>query len=170
MTSSLQLLLGGLLLLAGAGKLQRREAFQTDLRAIGIARSAGAVAIAVPCTELAVGGLVLSGLSPRLGAVLAAALLAAFSIVLLRMVRVNPGQRCGCFGSLHLNSTPELGLVRNFLLLAAAVVVIVIPGEGLWREGTEHVLGGATIALGASCLWSLVAALLMVSRAPRMRS
>lgn len=118
---------------------------------------------AVPIVEGAVPILFLAGAS-RSAAALALALLAAFSLAVLRARRLQ-GDRlpCGCFGTATARDY-RVVIARNALLGAAAALVMV-PGrdvalfEGLGAPGASDVvpvlLAATGVALIAWMLWTL---------------
>jgi uncharacterized membrane protein YphA (DoxX/SURF4 family) len=132
------LLLGAVFLLAGAAKLREREAFARTLTTLVPARSAPALVIGVPLAELALGGLLVSGLAPRAGAALALAALLAFSLALLLLHRRAPRSSCGCFGDAR--TTLVTGLARNGLLSGLALALLLFPVHPwVWSPGLAAV-------------------------------
>jgi uncharacterized membrane protein YphA (DoxX/SURF4 family) len=94
---------GGVLLTAAVRKALGRGAFVAfvgSVRRIGgvPARSAPAVAIAVVGVETSVGGALLAGLAPDPALLAAAAVLLAFTIVLVRELRGGSAPPCLCLG------------------------------------------------------------------------
>ena len=112
------LVLAAVLAVAGVAKLRRREATAQAFAALGLRRPA-TLARAIPIAELAVAaGLVLV---PPIGAYAAIALLVAFSLVVVRALRHHVKAPCGCFGAAHDAPISGVELLRNALLLVAAV-------------------------------------------------
>jgi hypothetical protein len=116
--SASALLLALLLAWAGAAKLRDRR---------GTARSFDALRVRVPvllvvAAELITGAVLV--VRPRAGGLLAAALLGAFTLVLLRAVRLPSQVRCGCFGSASTEPVGPATIVRNVLLLGLAGVAL----------------------------------------------
>ena len=111
-------LLGGLFLVAGVGKLARRDAFAQALAGYRLARPRRLLAWAVPAAEIAVGAALVSGLPAAGWAALA--LLAVFSLALaVELAAGTAPPACGCLPG----SRPPgpLSLVRNALLGLVAV-------------------------------------------------
>ena len=147
-------LLGGLFLLAGAGKLARFAAFRRALTGYRLARPPALVAVAVPAAELAIGAALVAGVTAAGWAALA--LLAAFTVALA--VELASGSRppaCGCLPGT--GAPGPLSLIRNGLLALAAVAVALDLhprfGEGFW------VAGFVALWLAVAALAALVLAL-----------
>ncbi|MBI4885303.1 MAG: hypothetical protein HY826_14745 [Actinobacteria bacterium] len=107
------------LLLAGVTKLALGEQWRSQATGLGVPR---AIAGFVPIIEIAVGAVLLVQWQRHLLAWVAVALFATFSALLA--LRLAHGQRppCACFGSF---STRPIGvghIVRNVVLIAAAVL------------------------------------------------
>ena len=114
-----------------------------------VARSAS---LGVPGAEAAVAGLVVAG-ATRSGAALALALLAAFSLAVVR-ARHLAGDRlpCGCFGRAAVRDYRTM-LIRNALLaLLAAVVLLagrdIALGRGLDVPSSGELIPAALLCLG----------------------
>ncbi|HEY7626750.1 MAG TPA: MauE/DoxX family redox-associated membrane protein [Ilumatobacteraceae bacterium] len=84
-----------------------------------------AVAIVVPFAEAVVGALLVTQLARRPVAVLAAAMLLAFTVLLVRRLRQGLRPPCACFGTLSAQPIGWGNVIRNavFLLMAAVVAV-----------------------------------------------
>jgi len=143
----IDVLLGGLFLLAAAGKLLRLPDFRRALAGYRLARPVVVVAVAVPAAELAIGLALVSGL--RTAGWAALVLLAAFSAALaVELADGNRPPACGCLPGA---GTPgPWALTRNGALAVAAVAV------GL---GLHPVLGEAFWVASYAALWLAVAAL-----------
>src|SRR6476661_3408783 len=123
-------LLGGLFLVAGVGKLARRDAFARALGGYRLARPRRLVAWAAPAAEIAVG----------------AALVAVFSLALgVELAAGSAPPACGCLPG----SRPPgpLSLVRNALL------GLVAAGAAL---GLHPALGPAFWTVSYVALWAAV--------------
>jgi uncharacterized membrane protein YphA (DoxX/SURF4 family) len=113
--------LGAVLLVAGVAK-------RSDPRWPSKAAELGAppwVVRVLPWLELALGALLVAGVARRAVSTVAAAVLVAFTVLLV--VRLAQGRRppCACFGA---RSTRPIGagsVVRNLVLLALAIVALV---------------------------------------------
>lgn len=103
-----RVVVGAVLLVAGAAKLADR----TPRR----------VSPLVPWAELVLGALLVVGLGDRWPSVAAAALFAAFTVVVLRRLRAGDTAPCGCFGELSRRPVGVGTVVRNVVLTALAVV------------------------------------------------
>lgn len=104
---------------AGISKLARPEAWRRDAAGLGVPRRSAEV---VPFAEIAVGALLLVGWQRATVAWVACVLLVAFTLLL--GWRLAHGQRppCACFGSLSSRPIGPGHLVRNSVLVAAAVL------------------------------------------------
>lgn len=129
-----RLLLGGVLLWAGLAKIGDLAASVRAVKAYQImpSQAAEVVGAALPMVEIAVGLLLIVGLTTRVAAGVAAVLLAAFVTGVVwawaRGLRID----CGCFGGggeLGATESPDYGvhLARNVALLAVAIFLIVRP-------------------------------------------
>lgn len=110
---------------AAAAKVARYERWRAALDHYRLPRGLSVVASAgVPAIEAGVGALVVLG-SARAGAALAIALLAGFSLAVIR-ARSIEGDRlpCGCFGGAGERDYRTL-LIRNALLAVTAAIVLV---------------------------------------------
>jgi uncharacterized membrane protein YphA (DoxX/SURF4 family) len=142
------LLLAGTLAWAGAAKAADPAPFRVTLRALA---APGWLVAAVPAAELGLAGLLVAGVAPRLTAAAVLALLAAFTVALGRLGSVP----CNCFGA----SDGGAGPLRNALLGAGALALLVWPAGPLWSAGASELAGAATVAVGAACAWRLTLAL-----------
>lgn len=138
-------------------KLTGREAFAAftrSVRRLGVLPSPGAArlaAFAVAAAEVAVPVLVLVGWPPTVvaGYLVAAAMLAAFTVGIAASLRRGDRTPCGCFG----RSTVPLGgrhIVRNLLLLAIAVtgLVATLLGSGDLEFGIAAVAVASGLVVG----------------------
>jgi uncharacterized membrane protein YphA (DoxX/SURF4 family) len=76
----------------------------------------------VPWLELLLGALLVTGVGGRLPAVAAAALLGAFTVVVVHRLRAEDTAPCGCFGELSKKPVGYRTLLRNVALVLLAVV------------------------------------------------
>ena len=146
------LCLAGLLAWAAAGKLLRWNEWRAALAAYRLPpRLEVAARAGTPILELGVSGLLMSP-AFRAGAALTVALLAAFSLVVLRG-RSLQGERlpCGCFGRSRDHDYRTM-LLRNALLGILAAAVLVSDREG-------SVLAGLSIPRGDELFPALLVAL-----------
>ena len=84
-------------------------------------------AFAVPLIgplEIVVGGLVASGLAAPWPALVALALLAAFTLTVIRALRMDDPPVCACFGALSRRPVGRGSLVRNLVLFGLGVVAL----------------------------------------------
>jgi len=130
----LAVLLGGVFLIAGAGKLFRVDRFRESLESYRLAPAKPLLARLVPVAELAVGGALVAGLTGAGWA--AAGLLAIFSLALAAELATGASPAsCGCLVP-GIGLPARLALIRNALLAAVALAVIAGArprlGEGFW--------------------------------------
>ncbi len=116
------LVLAGVLIWAAGAKAIRPRETADQFNDIGL-RAAGSLAIALPLIELATAVLLI--VSPGWGGVVAFALLAGFTVILVRLVASGRPVPCHCFGGSSTEPVSALTLVRNGCLLALAALAIV---------------------------------------------
>ena len=116
------LALGIAFLAAGAAKVASGPLWAQQAEAIGATRVAVAV---VPPLEIVLGALLCTRVAPAVVAAMALALLAMFTTLI--MVRLAQGKRppCACFGSWSARPLGWRHLLRNGVLMALAVVVLI---------------------------------------------
>ena len=121
------LVLAAVMLRAGVAKLGSRDQTEDDFAALGLI-APGTLAVVVPILELAVAALLVT--APGWGGVVAAALLTAFTAVLVRILRPPDGlvPSCACFGGSSRSPISWRHLARNGVLLAAALVAASFDG------------------------------------------
>jgi uncharacterized membrane protein YphA (DoxX/SURF4 family) len=76
----------------------------------------------VALAEVVLGALLVTGIAGRWTSVVAAALLAAFTVVVWRRVRRGDPEPCGCFGELSRQPVSMRTVGRNVGLLALALL------------------------------------------------
>jgi uncharacterized membrane protein YphA (DoxX/SURF4 family) len=120
------LLLAAVFLVAGASKIVAGPRWTADAAAVGAPRR---VAIAIPWLELVVGGALASRLAPRAVGVVAAVVLAVFTLALVPAVRAaeTAADRppCACFGAWSRSPVGWRHIARNLALIVVALVVVV---------------------------------------------
>ena len=114
---------------AAVAKLRSRDQTQDDFESLGLVGSKR-LAVAVPVVELATAGLLV--LVPSWGGVVAAALLAAFTAVIVRVLREPDGltPTCACFGGSTRSPLSWRHLARNGALLILALLAASFDGAG----------------------------------------
>ena len=144
-----------LLAWAAMAKVLRWSEWRAALAAYRLPPRLEVAAVAgTPVHELAVAGLLISP-APRAGAALTVALLAAFSLVVLRGRSIQ-GEKlpCGCFGRSSEHDYRTM-LLRNALLGVLAAAVLVSDGEGsalagLSLPGGDELFPALLVALGVT--------------------
>jgi hypothetical protein len=144
----LAVLLGGVFLIAGAGKLLRMDRFRESLESYRLAPARPLLARVVPLVELTLGGSLITGVSGAGWA--AAGLLAVFSLALVAELAAGASPTsCGCLVP-GAGLPAGLALIRNGLLAAVAVAV---------AAGVRPRLGEAFWLASFAALWLVVAGL-----------
>jgi len=122
-----RIILGGIFIYAAIYKLLNPQLFEKVLSNYGFFPHVliRFIVISVPLAELILGALLISGILSRYAALATIILLLIF-IVLTVLGTLKGNSKCGCFPeSSFLNSNnPFILLIRNFLLLLLAVVII----------------------------------------------
>lgn len=121
------MILGAVMVRAALAKLRSLPQTEADFASLGLVAS-GPLAVAVPVVELAVA--VLLVLAPGWGGVVAAALLASFTAVILRVLRNPDGltPSCACFGGSNRSPVSSRHVARNAALLALAFIAASFDG------------------------------------------
>jgi uncharacterized membrane protein YphA (DoxX/SURF4 family) len=115
-------LLGAVFVVSGITKVAAMQRWRSQAADLGVHSS---VAGALPVAELAIGALLIAQIARRPLAIVAGALLAAFTALLV--VRLSQGRRppCACFGTLSSKPVSWASVTRNaaFIILAAVVAL-----------------------------------------------
>lgn len=106
---------------AGISKLLRRTEVIASFRALRLP-AASSLAGAIPAFEITLS--VLLVIAPAIGAVLAIAMLAVFSLVIVSALRRGVEVDCGCFGAILRKPLSRADLARNALLSVLALTVL----------------------------------------------
>ena len=142
-----------LLAAAGLAKLRQRAPLRSAFAAAhipGLARLPAAPATRLAgAVELAIAALAL-GLGGRLGALLIAAGYAALTGLAARMVAIEAGQDCGCFGRPSPVSHWHTGVNLAGLLIGLAGLAV--PAGSLPSEIGRHPVSGLAVTLAAVLL------------------
>lgn len=110
---------------AGLAKLLARRATTDDFAALGLPQPR-LLALLVPIVELVVAGLLV--VVPWLGGISAFGLLAVFTAFLVPVVRSGAVVSCACFGGARSSPVSGIHIVRNVLMMAAAVAATTLDG------------------------------------------
>ena len=130
-----RLLLGLVFLVAAIGKLRDRAGFRRSVVAFGSpAAIADAASILIPIAEIVVAILIIRAPSAWLGAIASLVLLAIFTAAIAINLARGRTPECSCFGSAAPEPIGPATLVRN-LVLAALALFVVIAGEGTSLSG-----------------------------------
>lgn len=93
-------------------------------------------------------------------AVLVAALMVAYLVIIARALRFEEAVECACFGTLASPTVSRATLLRNALLTLAALLTVVLAATGEVADAVVHTPGallGWTLALGATALLTTAA-------------
>lgn len=151
---------GAVLVVSGALKLGRSEAFRASLAALGLPaplERRPSFARAFPLAEIVLGLAVVSAPGPlHRGPLLAAAVLyAVFLVVAERARRAPEPVDCECFGGLGDSRMTGRTVVRNTVLLALALA-------GIGGAAPAGLLSGGAASVASSVASALAAALVAV--------
>ena len=113
--------IGLVFVVAGASKLAAGEQWYANAADLGAPRP---VARLVPWVELATGAALVVRLAVPVPAVVAAAMLVAFSVLIVVRLRAGERPSCACFGAWSASEIGRGHLIRNGVLLAIAVVAM----------------------------------------------
>ena len=153
---AIRLLLGAILVVAGAAKLADLEGSRRAAHELSTPkRLAGPLGLLLPLAELAIAAALLPAASARAAATAAAGLLALFSVAVAGSLARSRRPDCGCFGRLHSAPIGPGTLARNLALAAVAGLVAAAgPGKSLGDalDAAEITPIAATVALVALAL------------------
>lgn len=128
-----RLVLGGVLIWAGASKLADPRAFLLAVRAYDVTPEwlSKAIAYGLPVVEVCIGAMLVVGVITRATAIVAAVLLGVFLIGILQAAARGLKLDCGCFGGAGGTTTGAthytLDILRDIGLLILAAYLIVWP-------------------------------------------
>lgn len=136
---------------AAAAKAVRHRATVDAFGALGLPGPA-ALAVGVPAVEVGLAFVLV--VRPDVGGALALALLAAFTLVVIRGVMRGTSSGCGCFGARRVEPVGPADVVRNGLLAGLAAVAtgtrtVVRPGAAAAAVMVAAVGAGVAIQAGA---------------------
>lgn len=114
-------LVGVAFVVAGGSKLAAGRGWPVQAAGMGVP---GWLAAAVPWAELAVGALLIVQLAEPWPAIASIVLLAAFSVLIARLLAAGRHPPCACFGAWSATPIGPVHLARNAALLAVAVVAL----------------------------------------------
>ncbi|MGI8633681.1 MAG: MauE/DoxX family redox-associated membrane protein [Solirubrobacterales bacterium] len=164
------LLLCGVLATAGAAKLLRPDAARAAVRdLVPTAPAAGVIAV-VALVELAVAGVLASGVATRPAAAACVVLFALFDAFLALRRRAAPGAGgCGCFGEAEPSGPARATGVRNRALAVSAAVVALLADQATLGPGPAELAAQATVALGIAVVFVLATTLAALAARPGHR-
>ncbi len=122
MVTALRAALGLIMLAAGIGKLSNRS-WPSQARALGA--PVRLIPLVAP-VELVLGAALVVGIVPRVTAAVTAALLALFTVLLVVRLREGVRPPCACFGGRRPRPIDHWSVIRNLILMSAAVGVVAL--------------------------------------------
>jgi uncharacterized membrane protein YphA (DoxX/SURF4 family)/peroxiredoxin len=159
---ALRLLLAGVFLTAGIGKLLDLAGSRQAMRDFGVPDRAATIAgTLLPVVELTIGVALIFAPSARWGALAALALLLTFIAGIARAMARGEEPDCHCFGQIHSAPAGPLTLARNAALAGCAAVIVAYgsgPAGDAWvnaRSASELVAAGAAICAVAAVAYAL---------------
>jgi hypothetical protein len=158
-----RLLVGSVLLMAGAAKLPQRGTFAHDVQQYRLlpSRIASGYARLLPWAELAAAMSLLSGVLVALGAGVAALLFASFAIAAVSAIARHLSLSCACFGLLYHEKIGWGTVVRDAVLLSMAIEALLFDrGRFSLPEVLAH-LGRPASLLALSAVVLVTAASLL---------
>jgi peroxiredoxin len=157
-----RLALSAVFAVAAVAKLFDRPGTVASLASFGVPpRACGLVSLALPALELAIALTLIPLASAAWAALAAALLLAAFSVAVVRVLARGEQVDCNCFGSLSARPVGRGTLIRNLVLLGAALFLTVAGWDDAgtsavgWLgdlDGTETALAAVAAVLGIAAV------------------
>jgi uncharacterized membrane protein YphA (DoxX/SURF4 family) len=155
---ALRLLLAGVFLVAGIGKLRDLPGSRRAVADFGVPeRAARVVGLLLPLAEIAIAVALVPAPSARWGALAAAILLAAFILGIARALSRGEQPDCHCFGQIHSEPAGRSTLIRNAVLLAFAAVIVAY-GSGPALDDWVSARSAAELAAVGLGIWAVAAA------------
>lgn len=155
--------LAAIFLVAAGAKLADMPGSRDALRDFGVGSRYIAVgAVLLPLAEVVAAVLLLFEQTAQIGASLAALLLLAFVAGIVAALRRGQAPDCHCFGQLHSKPAGTETVIRNIVLAAAAVAVLLGAGGPSIVDWLDE-SSGELIALGATSLAAVLFAYATVS-------
>jgi uncharacterized membrane protein YphA (DoxX/SURF4 family)/thiol-disulfide isomerase/thioredoxin len=159
---NLRLALAAVFLVSGCAKLADLTGARRAIADFGMpAPLVGALTAVLPIAELVAVAALLAPRTARLGAGLALALLAMFSIAIAINLARGRRPECHCFGQIHSEPIGPSALIRNAAIAAVAIVILVIGGNDagpsaigwLARLDSSQLLALIVILLASAGFW-----------------
>lgn len=116
-----EVVLGGVFLLAGAGKVVARRDWPAQAAQLG---APSLIAPVVPWWEIVVGALLVVGVASPWPAVAAGATLVVFTALLMRLIVRGEHPPCACFGGFSARPIGWGHVARNAVFLGLAVIAV----------------------------------------------
>jgi hypothetical protein len=133
--------LAGVFTVAAVAKLADRRGSREALEAFRVPSALVPIAVwALPVAELAAAVLLVFEATAVYGALLALLLLGAFILGIRAAISRGEAPECHCFGQIHSRPAGRETLVRNSVLAAIAVLILLGgggPGLGAWSDGAD---------------------------------
>ena len=157
-----RIILAVVFLVAGIGKLLDLKGSKSAMLGFGLPESvAQPASIALPIVELITAILLIPKSTAWWGAILAFLLLAAFVGGIAYNMSKGRAPDCHCFGQIHSEPAGPSTLIRNGLLGAVALFIIIF---GTDRWSFSHGNAGASLLgwMGDLSTWEIIATLLFI--------
>ena len=116
-------IVGAVFCVAGASKIASGQRWPIDAVALG---TPDVLVPIVPWFEILLGAFLVAHIAPAITGIIALLLLAVFTFLIVRQLRLGHRPVCACFGA---GSSRPLGpehVVRNFILMALALLTVVL--------------------------------------------
>ncbi|MEV6278864.1 MauE/DoxX family redox-associated membrane protein [Nocardia sp. NPDC051832] len=142
------------LLRAGLAKLGDPHRFRDAVTSYALlpALAVRPVAATVTATELGCGTLLITGILPAPAAIITAILLTIFAAAMALNLAAGRRIDCGCAGADHAQPISWALITRNLALAALAVVVAIVPVDGLAILTGPH--PRATMSVAPEIAWA----------------
>lgn len=118
-------ILGVVFLAAGAAKLANHQRWSIEARELGVPGQLASLTPALPYVEIALGAALVAQIAPVVSASIALLLLAAFTMLIARVLAHGRRPSCACFGTWSARPLGRGHVVRNVVLMALALVALV---------------------------------------------
>jgi len=153
---ALRALLAAVLVVSSTAKLVDLPGFERTLRQLRLPGTMGVtrrLAVAVPCLELILGELSISGVAQQYVAVAVLIVFVGFTLVTAAAFMTGSDAQCRCFGALTGSQFTKGGLVRGLSLTAGAAVVSIWFSAGnrvAWSPLESVLVAAGFLVLGAA--------------------
>ncbi len=116
-------IVGVVFCVAGASKIASGQRWPIDAVALG---TPDVLVPIVPWFEVVLGALLVAHIAPAITGMIALLLLAVFTILIVRQLRLGHRPVCACFGGWSSRPLGPEHVVRNVVLMALALLTVVL--------------------------------------------